>query len=184
MSKALLASFLISLGVAVNLSIGYPYGPIFFSMGLLGVCVFKADLFTGRAGYWWRNKKIDLCIALYWNVVWGWFFGYLMGLANPNLVSIAVEKLIVDSKWIYLYESFACGAIMFFCVDMFNRKVSAGIFLGVPAFIYCGYQHSVANAIMYGVAQQFPNIPCIFICAFGNFLGAIFMSLLTEEENE
>lgn len=181
MSKSILAAFLISLGVAVNLTLGPPLGPIFFSFGLLGVCVFEAQLFTGKAGYWWRSQKIDLFSVLVANMVWGWFFGWFIGIANPSLIPVAIEKTTMINPAIYLIQSFFCGSIMYICVDLFKKNYVYGIFLGVPLFIYCGFQHSIANAIMYGVAHILPQVPLLMLCAMGNFAGAVFINLLSEE---
>lgn len=182
MSKSMLAAFLISLGVAVNLTLGPPLGPIFFSFGLLGVCVLDAHLFTGKAGYWWRSQKIKLFIVLFQNIIWGWFFGYFISFANETLIPIAIEKLIVENIFVYGLKSFFCGAIMYICVDLFKKNTIFGILLGVPLFIFCGFQHSIANAITYGVARMLPNLFNLSICALGNLVGAIFINLLSEEK--
>ena len=176
----MLAAFLISLGVAVNLTLGPPLGPIFFSFGLLGVCVLEAELFTGKAGYWWKNQKIKLFFILVSNVVWGWFFGWFIGIANPSLIPIAAMKIVMTNLPVYMIQSFFCGSIMYICVELFKRNCVYGIFLGVPLFIYCGFQHSIANGIMFGVAHILPNIPVLMACALGNFVGAVFINLLAE----
>ena len=67
--KALLAPILIGFGVVVNLTLGPPLGPILFSFGLLGVCTLGAELFTGKAGYMWRNESKDLARILLINLV-------------------------------------------------------------------------------------------------------------------
>lgn len=180
MEKSMLASFFIALGVAVNLTLGPPFGPFLFSFGLLSVCMFEANLFTGKAGYWWRHQKIDLAKVLFWNIIWGWFFGWFIGMMNPELKEIALMKLEVGNPFVFIVKSFFCGSIMFICVDLFKRNLPFGIFLGVPLFIYCGFQHSIANAIMYGVTQFLPDIGALGMCAFGNLAGAIFISLLED----
>ena len=178
MEKSMLASFFIALGVAVNLTIGPPLGPFLFSFGLLSVCMFEANLFTGKAGYWWRSQKADLVFVLIGNIIWGWFFGWFIGAANPNLIPVALEKLVMINPIVYVIKSFFCGAIMYICVEIFKKGSPMGIFLGVPLFILCGFQHSIANAITYGVAQILPNIGALGMCAFGNLAGAIFINLL------
>jgi formate/nitrite transporter FocA (FNT family) len=58
--KGILASIFISFGVTVSLTLGNPLGAILFSFGLLCVCGFNANLFTGKAGYLWRTEKLKL----------------------------------------------------------------------------------------------------------------------------
>ena len=60
MKKGILASILIGFGVAVLLFLGNPLGPVLFAFGLLGVCYLDAWLFTGKAGYYWKNKITEL----------------------------------------------------------------------------------------------------------------------------
>lgn len=183
MNKSLIAAFLISLGVAVNLTIGSPLGPIFFAFGLLGVCVLDAELYTGKAGYWWKDKKMKLLAVLFSNIIWGWFFGMLISYANPELVAVATAKITAwNFSLQFFLQSFFCGSIMYICVDSYKKGNVYAIFLGVPLFIYCGFQHSIANAIVYGVAQTIPNIPLILFCAFGNLCGALIVNLLMEND--
>ena len=62
---------------------------------------------------------------------------------------------------------------------MYNKKGRVSeMKLDFFLFIFCGFQHSIANAITYGVAQILPNIGMLGICAFGNLAGAMFISLL------
>lgn len=74
--KSVLASILIGFGVTVLLSLGNPLGPIFFAFGLMGVCYLQADLYTGKAGYYWKNRKVELATILLLNLGAGlpvWF---------------------------------------------------------------------------------------------------------------
>ena len=60
---------------------------------------------------------------------------------------------------------------MYLAVEMYRRGTKLGILIGVPLFIFCGFQHSIANVITMGVAMEFSWT--ILLCALGNFLGAI-----------
>lgn len=67
--KSILASILIGFGVAVLLFLSNPLGPVLFAFGLMGVCYLQADLYTGRAGYYWKDKKAELTKILVINLV-------------------------------------------------------------------------------------------------------------------
>ena len=54
---ATLASFLIGLGDYVLLKIGTPLGAFLFALGLYGVCMLGANLFTGKCGFILEDKK-------------------------------------------------------------------------------------------------------------------------------
>ena len=45
---------------------------------------------------------------------------------------------------------------MYICVNEYKENNSIiGILYGVPLFIFCGFQHSIANIIILGVARTF-----------------------------
>lgn len=179
--KALLAPFLIGFGVIVNLTLGPPLGPILFSFGLLGVCTLGAELFTGKAGYMWRNESKDLARILLINLVWGYVFGMFARLAYPALVPIAAAKI---AGWTFSLSFFIqavfCGMIMYIAVDIWKRGYGfAGIFLGVPLFIFCGFQHCIANVIIFGIAGDYNYT--LLLAIVGNLIGSIIINILTEQ---
>lgn len=168
------ASLLIGLGDFVLLKIGAPVGPFLFAFGLMGVCVIGLNLFTGKCGFWIedRIKILDLVIILVVNLISGYLFGVLFGVMDNALIETASVKV---STWEmspeFFLKSAACGAIMYLAVDLYRRGSKLGILLGVPLFIFCGFQHSIANVITMGVAVEFSWT--ILLCAAGNFVGAI-----------
>ena len=173
--KSILAPLLVALGVAVNLSLGPPLGPFLFAFGLLGICVLEANLFTGKAGYLWRENPIQLTQILFLNLISGYAYGVLLSFMNPEYSDKAYN--LIDSwswSWAYFLSSFFCGIIMFLCVELYKRKNILGIILGVPIFIFCGFQHSIANIIYLGLANSFSFV--IILCIVGNLLGSIFIS--------
>ena len=185
--KTFLASLLISFGVIVNLILGNPIGPFLFAFGLLGVCVLEADLFTGKAGYYWWTRTLDLIKIFSDNIFWGAVIGANIGYIYPQLVPIAMEKV---STWSYSYaffmQSVFCGMIMYIAVELYKRKNILGILMGVPLFIFCGFQHSIANIIIALIAAwsgiPFSTVGLVFFCALGNLLGSICINLIVEEK--
>ena len=176
-SKSVLAAILIGLGVAVSLTMGQPLGAIFFAFGLLGVCVLKVNLFTGKAGYWWKEKSLELSLVLGVNLIIGYLIGVLISIANPVLIPIALAKVM---SWqftsSFFIQAIFCGMVMYLCVEMFRNDEKTGIFLGVPLFIFCGFQHCIANIIIMGVAHSFSWT--ILLAIAGNLLGSIIINLL------
>ena len=168
------ASLLIGLGDYVLLKIGDPIGPFLFAFGLLGVCVLGLNLFTGKCGFFVQDKiKVtDLLIILLTNLISGYAIGALFSLTDKSIIPAAEAKV---ASWSispeFFLKSVFCGAIMYLAVELYRKDTKLGILLGVPLFIFCGFQHSIANAITMGVAVSFDW--SIFLCAAGNFLGAI-----------
>ena len=178
--KACRASMFISLGVAALLTIGNPIGPFLFALGLMAVCYINDGyLFTGSCGYIHNTETFKQgMIILAGNLLFGFIAGAMIGYANPDLQSVAAEKV---ANWIpevtalnivrFFIKSCFCGIVMFTAVDMVKKKNNyMGILLGIPLFIFCGWQHSIANTITCGVAFTISwTIP---ICIAGNWLGS------------
>lgn len=168
------ASLLIGLGDYVLLKIGEPIGPFLFAFGLLGVCVLGLNLFTGKCGFFVEDRIpiIDLLLILVVNLIAGYGFGILFGFMDSGIAAVAESKVLSwDLSWEFFFKSVLCGVIMYLAVETYRRGNVLGILLGVPLFIFCGFQHSIANVITMGVAGAM----CwtVLLCAFGNFVGSL-----------
>ena len=181
-NKSVGAAFLISLGNYALLKLGNPIGPIIFAFGLLGVCYLGQNLFTGKCGFMISDKiKVrDILIILAGNMVAGYLLGMMYAQADSSLVPAAAEKVASWSLPIsFFIKSFLCGAIMYFAVKMYKQGTPLGIIFGVPLFIFCGFQHCVANIVTLGIAGTFDL--SIFLCIIGNFVGSIVTWWFTKE---
>ena len=177
--KSVLASILIGFGVAVLLFLGNPLGPILFAFGLMGVCYLQADLYTGKAGYYWKDKKANLATILILNLAAGYTFGLLLGYSSPQLIPVALEKIASwDFSMAFFIRSMFCGMIMYICVDIFKRGSYIGILYGVPLFIFCGFQHCIANIIVLGVAQSWSWT--LILAIIGNLVGSMIINVLSK----
>ncbi|MBQ6128005.1 formate/nitrite transporter family protein [Candidatus Saccharibacteria bacterium] len=168
------ASLLIGLGDYALLKIGTPLGPFLFAFGLLGVCVLKLNLFTGKCGFLFEDglKLSELIVILVANLVFGYLVGMLFGLIDEEVFMAANNKM---ASWEFSGEFFLksalCGVIMYLAVAIYKKGSPLGILLGVPLFIFCGFQHSIANVITMGAAMGLDW--SVLLCAAGNFVGAL-----------
>lgn len=168
------ASLLIGLGDYILLKIGTPIGPFLFAFGLLGVCVLKLNLFTGKCGFLFEDnlKLSELLTILVANLIAGYLIGAVFGLIDGDVLTAATTKV---SSWDFSAEFFLksalCGIIMYLAVAIYRKGSPLGILLGVPLFIFCGFQHSIANAITLGATLSFDW--SVLLCAAGNFVGAL-----------
>ena len=181
-NKSVGAAFLISLGNYALLKLGNPIGPVIFAFGLLGVCYLGQNLFTGKCGFMISDKiKVkDILIILAGNMVAGYLLGLMYAQADSSLVPVAAEKVASWSLSIsFFIRSFLCGAIMYLAVKMYKQGTPLGIIFGVPLFIFCGFQHCVANIVTLGIAGTFDL--SIFLCIIGNFVGSIVTWWFTKE---
>lgn len=183
------AAMLIGLGDYVLLKVGNPVGPVLFSFGLLGVCVLGLNLFTGKAGFLFEDKIkiLDLCLILVSNLVFGYLFGALLGMADGEVFSTAALKV---EGWElslpFFIKATLCGMIMYLAVKLYRKGTSLGVLVGVPLFIFSGMQHSIANIITLGVSLEFSVrlVAIILLCVLGNFLGAILAWLFSGQSFE
>lgn len=180
--KSLAASLLIGLGNFALFKLGSPIGPIIFAFGLLGVCYLGLNLFTGKCGFLFESKLklTDLLIILAVNLVAGYLIGLLFRVADPSITEAAVNKVATwDFSLAFFVKSFLCGVIMYLAVKMYKLGTPLGIIFGIPLFIFCGFQHCIANVITLGVAAGFS---CTLVLAIlGNFAGSLVTSFITAD---
>ena len=62
---------------------------------------------------------------------------------------------------------------MYIAVLMYRKGTPLGIIFGIPLFIFCGFQHCIANIITLGAGRTFDW--SIIICIIGNFVGSLLM---------
>ena len=184
-NKSIGAALLISLGDYALLKLGLPLGPVLFSLGLLGVCYMGQNLFTGKCGFLIEDKiKVtDLLTILLINLIAGYLFGLLFSITDPEVLKNAIEKVKTwDISLAFFIKSVLCGVIMYIAVFMYRKGTPLGIIFGIPLFIFCGFQHCIANIITMGVARTWHT--SILICIIGNFVGSLCMWYVSKDIKE
>ena len=180
--KSIGAAILISLGDYALLKLGNPIGPVIFALGLLGVCYMGQNLFTGKCGFLFQDKIniLDLGIILVVNLMAGYFIGLIFSGIDIDVFKNATLKVQTwDVSFPFFIKSVLCGIIMYIAVYMYKKGTPLGIIFGIPLFIFCGFQHCIANIITLGVAQTFDA--SIFICIVGNFIGSLLMWYISKD---
>ena len=181
-NKSIGAALLIALGNFGLLKLGNPIGPVIFAFGLLGVCYMRQNLFTGKCGFLIEDKikVVDLLIILIVNLIAGYLFGLLFSIADTSIINAAIKKVSTwDLSIAFFIKSFLCGVIMYIAVYMYKKGTPLGIIFGIPLFIFCGFQHCIANIITMGVAKAWHT--SIIICVLGNFIGSLFMWYISKD---
>ena len=181
-NKSIGAAILISLGDYALLKLGSPIGPVLFSLGLLGVCYMGQNLFTGKCGFLIEDKiKVtDLLTILLINLIAGYLLGLLYSTVDVEVFKNAVEKVKTwDLSLAFFVKSILCGIIMYIAVYMYRKGTPLGIIFGIPLFIFCGFQHCIANIITMGVARTWHT--SIIICIIGNFIGSLLMWYVSKD---
>ena len=180
--KSVGAGVLISLGDYALLKLGNPIGPIIFAFGLLGVCYMGQNLFTGKCGFFFEDKIPfkNLMIILLVNLIAGYLMGLMFSFCDKEVVAASLAKVASWEVSIpFFLKSVLCGIIMYIAVLMYRKGIPLGIIFGIPLFIFCGFQHCIANVITLGVARAWHW--SLLICILGNFAGSLFMWYISRE---
>ena len=67
---------------------------------------------------------------------------------------------------------------MYLAVAMHKKGTPLGVIFGIPLFIFCGFQHCIANVITLGVATTWSWT--LALAVLGNFVGSLVMWWLSK----
>lgn len=196
--KSIISGILISIGGCVFLACannGLAWvGAFFFSAGLFTICEYGYNLYTGKVGYiGYRltDVKYILFVAMIFalNLLTTFLIGILVGKHFPNIREQALKVFLPKLEASFLKDfisSIFCGILMFLAVDTWKRGKIIGVFLYVPVFILCGFDHCVANSFYNGCAladHTFTSRTIIMMAIFsaGNGVGGMLFPLLTRK---
>ena len=197
--KGFYAGILISIGGIAYLAIENKIvGSFIFSFGLLTICIYSFILFTGKVGYVLVNKInyiIELLISLVGNFLGTFAVGSLMRLTRfTNYIDTAtniVNTKLNDNILSIFILSIMCGMIMYIAVNNYKKETDVvgkyiAIFMGVMAFILCGFEHCVANMFYFSIAGTFSlKVFCyLLVMILGNSIGSIIIALYYNKYKE
>ncbi|MCR5348363.1 MAG: formate/nitrite transporter family protein [Bacilli bacterium] len=195
--SGILAGLLIGLGGAVNLqlsSMGQPvFGGIFFSVGLMSICLLEQNLFTGKVGYLFEKKPsflLDLLFMCLGNVVGAMTVGYICGLAIPGWTVALEPKFVYGEGSNFLYSflrAVGAGMFVYLAVECYKRIPSYPakllmVMLPIATMVILGCNHSIANVFYFAYAQirveNFDAINAILsvlVALLGNAIGSLIL---------
>ena len=163
-----------------------------FSIGLMLVCTLGLQLYTGKVGVVFDDREkikesaINLPIMLLGNAIGAFTFGIICHFIFMNVPEIASRILVIsvgktsaESTKLILQGIF-CGALVYIAVYLFKNLQNyamkiIGIITAVTLFVYCGFQHCIANMFYFGMAFNW-NINMLWnllIVILTNSLGAL-----------
>ena len=197
-----LGSFAFTIVSAYLPSIG---GKIFasalFSIGLILVCVLGLQLYTGKIGTVFDDRSklvenaINLPIMLIGNAIGAFALGILchfifqnVEVINTKIIAISNAKMdptLVDPHNSVFLEGIFCGALVYIAVYLFKNLQNyamkiIGIITAVTLFVYCGFQHCIANMFYFGMAfnWQIGMLWNLLIVILTNSVGALLVRCL------
>ena len=183
-------------------------GSALFSIGLILVCTLGLQLYTGKVGVVFddnsklKENAINLPIMLAGNAIGAFALGIICHFIFMNvpdidarILAISTGKTISDTVFL---QGIFCGALVYIAVYLyknlqnFGMKI-IGIITAVTLFVFCGFQHCIANMFYFGMAFNW-NIDMLWnllIVILTNSLGALLIRcivhlsaiLATKKEN-
>ena len=198
--SAILAGIMISFGGAVFLACAAAenkaLGAILFSLGLSVILIMGFLLFTGKTAYLFDNKPSYIPYLLtIWlgNILGCMLMGWLVQVAKPDLAETAAklcESKLTQTPWQTIILGALCGILVYIAVDYFrsddDKKALPKyllVFTCVPAFILCGFEHSVADMFYFAASSVYSlytlqGIVYILLVSAGNLIGAVVFRLI------
>ena len=161
-----------------------------FSIGLILVCVLGLQLYTGKIGVVFDDRSklkenaINLPIMLVGNAIGAFVLGIIchfifMGVPEiaDKITAISLAKTGPDTVFL---QGIFCGALVYIAVYFYKNFQNwgmkiIGIITAVTLFVYCGFQHCIANMFYFGMAFNW-NIDMLWnllIVILTNSIGAL-----------
>ena len=169
---------------------GLMFASMLFSVGLILVCVLGLQLYTGKIGVVFDNREklaenaINLPIMLVGNAIGAFALGILCHFIFMNVPEVANRIVAVSeaktASTNMFMEGILCGALVYIAVYFYKNLQNwgmkiIGIVVAVTLFVYCGFQHCIANMFYFGMAFNW-NINMLWnllIIILTNSVGAL-----------
>ena len=193
--KGIYAGIMIGIGGTIYLSVSNPViGSIFFAIGLLTICVYKMNLYTGMIGYILDNNLRylkTLTFTLLGNFIGTIITAYLIlntRIANISIRAKEISMVKIDDNYISIFIlSIFCGILMHIAVNNFKKSEDIiikylSIFICVIVFILCGFEHCIANMYYISLAKMW-SLKAILTMIFmivGNSFGSILITIFNK----
>ena len=173
-------------------------GSFLFSIGLLTICMYQMNLYTGKVGYVLVNKVnylIELLFSLLGNAAGTFLVGFFMRLTRQTSIiqksQIVINTKMNDNILSILILSIFCGMLMYIAVNNYKTSKNEigkyiGIFMCVMTFILSGFEHCVANMFYFFVANVF-NLKVLLyllVMVLGNSIGSIIIAYFYNTYNK
>jgi formate/nitrite transporter FocA (FNT family) len=177
---AILAGICISIGGTVYLRVGGVAGAVLFAFGLTTVVYYKLKLYTGTAGFIRRQGDWTMLgVVLLGNIVGCALSAAAISYSQPDCIAPAQAILagrLAKGALACGVLAIGCGFIMTTAVAFARKGKMLPLLLGVPAFILCGFAHSIADAFYFLLVPTNellqPAVATVYIAeVLGNFIG-------------
>lgn len=177
---SILAGMMIALGGTIFLSVGGVIGASLFAIGLMTICVFQLELFTGKVGLLATNGiNVGKVIEIWFGNLFGTMivgFGIILTPIGLQLSEKAVDIValrIANGPFANLALGIFCGLLMYIAVTA-HSKTNNPLYLIFPVatFILCGFNHCVADMFYLSIgAMELADYTVLIPTTLGNVIG-------------
>lgn len=182
---SIIAGILIALGGVAYLQVGGPVGAVLFSIGLLTICYYKCELFTGKAGLLASRAIRPIKLVGIWcgNLIGCASMGLLLSLTHFGETigqSAAAITLVRSSNMWYENIIFGvlCGLFMYIAVAHYDSKPWVTV-MCVAGFILSGVNHCVADMFyLFLGGFTWTGALALTLTTVGNVIGCNLIPLL------
>lgn len=172
------AALLISIVSYCNLVSGNNYvGAALFAFGLIIICAYSMNLFTGMAGYITKSSVLPFLTAAGVNCLAAFALGLLASFdskCREKAAAVCAAKIDKGILWMFVSAVF-CGILIYLGVDFYKKRGGfLGIIFAIPLFVVCGFDHTVADMFYYGAAGncRIDDIWLFAAALMGNIAGS------------
>lgn len=189
MIKSIFAGFMIALVAGIYLVVEAPLGAFMFSLGLLTILYFKANLFTGKAGLLTTKDISFKDLSLIWVgnfigcIICALLFSFTTLGSVFNIEASRILMIRVNNLWFEnIILGIFCGIFMYIGVRSYVNYPYITI-LCVASFILLGTNHCVADMAYLLLANNkelfFAGFLTILETTLGNIIGTNLIPLIT-----
>ena len=188
--KSIGAGFMIALSCLVYISTpNKMLGSALFSVGLIVILTRDLSLFTGRLCFLRKNSFYTLFLTWVSNFIGVFILMCLFDLIAPIEYKILAQEIYFFKSGKSFLEIFILGILCEVMINIavvpFKNKELSDIIklvstvLGVFVFVYCGFEHCVAN-MFYFLSASSINGLLLIPSTLGNIFGAMVLTLFSE----
>lgn len=197
MAKRFLAVFLYAIMGGICIGIGATaflcseniiLGALLFTVGLFTICTMNFNLYTGKVSYVLEKRKyrfIDLIFIWLGNLAGTAALSCLLkltrigGRLKEEASALCDTKLGDNPLSIFILAVF-CNFLIFIAIDSYKNNPHQlgkylGLFFGVVTFIFCSYEHCVADMYYFFAADAWSlkTFVYLLIITAGNSIGGL-----------
>ena len=163
-------------------------GALLFTVGLFAICTMDFNLYTGKVSYILEKKKyrfIDLIFIWLGNLAGTAAMSYLLKLTRigdklRGEASALCDTKLGDNPLSVFVLAIFCNLLIFIAIDSYKNNPHQlgkylGLFFGIVTFIFCSYEHCVADMYYFFAADAWSlkTFVYLLIITAGNSIGGL-----------